>query len=439
MIELSEEQIQCKEAVHRWDEARDKPTFLINGYAGTGKTSTTRQTVDELEGLTLYAAYTGKAALVMQSRGCVGASTLHKLIYTPGGSAGKEQYKEKEAKYLELRKAFKAEGMQEPEIMKQPQVKKLWDDLEMLTKEAHSPIFRLNPDSPLRDAARLVIDECSMLGSNITKDILSFKIPIIVQGDPGQLPPVADEGYFDKLPPDFTLTQIHRQAKDSPIIKLATQARQKEPLRPGTYGDSKVITKSQMTPGMAMEADQILCGRNSTRHLNNARMRQLKGFGGPIPQPGEKLVCLRNNHEAGLLNGSLWIVDRCNQFGRRKLSLTVHPEEGGPSITVLAHSAYFTQYGNAFTADGQEETKGPNGQRTQKWVVELTKEEKALAFEMREAECFTYGYVLTVHKAQGSQWDNVLVLDESGSFGEHAHRHLYTAVTRAAKTVVIRL
>lgn len=437
MITLSAEQEECKAAVHHWAVHQPQQTFLVTGYAGTGKTSTIVPAMQELEGETLYAAFTGKAALVMQSKGCTAASTIHKLIYLPGGSAGKEKLEKKEEEIKKRVQDFTQEGLSDEEARQMPQIKKLLADIEMLNGEANSPIFRLNPDSPIRRAARVVIDECSMLDHDITKDLLSFGTPILVQGDMGQLPPVAGEGYFLREKPNFNLTQIHRQAADSPIIKLATWAREKVALRPNTYGESSVVTK--ITPEMALEADQILCGRNSTRHLNNARVRQLKGFSGPWPQPGEKLVCLRNNHEKGLLNGSLWTVVKCHPFGRRKLSLTVKPEEGGPAITVLAHNQYFTAYGDAGTPHGSSPAKGPNGKLTEQWVVDLLKAERSIGFEMREAENFTFGYVLTVHKAQGSQWNDVLVLDESSSFGADASKHLYTAVTRAARKVTVRL
>ena len=57
----------------------------------------------------------------------------------------------------------------------------------------------------------------------------------------------------------------------------------------------------------------------------------------------------------------------------------------------------------------------------------------------RNSDSFDYGYVLTVHKAQGSQWDNVVLFDESWAFREHRDRWLYTGITRAAErlTVVI--
>jgi hypothetical protein len=232
-----------------------------------------------------------------------------------------------------------------------------------------------------------LVHNCSMVSDDLAKDLLSFGTRVLVLGDPGQLPPVFGEGYFMKGEPDFRLTQIHRQAQESPILTLATMAREGRRIPEGVYGNCAVVHK--ITPELAIEADIILCGRNKTRHVNNARMRALRGFSGEFPQPCEKLVCLRNNHEKGLLNGSLWIVKKCHQFSRRKVSLTVVPEEGGFPISVLAHAQYFRQYGH---------TEDPVGPDDLTWVDKLQKEEKSIGFDIREAESFTYGYVLTTHK-----------------------------------------
>ena len=62
--------------------AKDGPQlFRLFGYAGTGKSTLARHLAENVEGLVVFAAFTGKAALVMRSKGCVGARTIHSLIY----------------------------------------------------------------------------------------------------------------------------------------------------------------------------------------------------------------------------------------------------------------------------------------------------------------------------------------------------------------------
>jgi exodeoxyribonuclease-5 len=83
--------------------------------------------------------------------------------------------------------------------------------LELQLKDIHKPRFMLNPGSMLREAKLLVLDEVSMVGDEMAHDLLSFGKPILVLGDPGQLPPVRGEGAFTKVQPDVMLTEVHRQ------------------------------------------------------------------------------------------------------------------------------------------------------------------------------------------------------------------------------------
>src|SRR5262249_40875325 len=55
--------------------------FRLFGYAGTGKTTLARHLAAHIDGEVKFAAFTGKAALVMRAKGCGGASTIHSLIY----------------------------------------------------------------------------------------------------------------------------------------------------------------------------------------------------------------------------------------------------------------------------------------------------------------------------------------------------------------------
>ena len=92
------------------------------------------------------------------------------------------------------------------------------------------PRFALNPQSDAAHARLIVLDEVSMVGEEMARDLMSFGKPILVLGDPGQLPPINGEGAFTNDAPDVMLTEIHRQAGESAIIRLATMARQGEPI-----------------------------------------------------------------------------------------------------------------------------------------------------------------------------------------------------------------
>ena len=97
------------------------------------------------------------------------------------------------------------------------------------------PRFALNPKSDAAYAKLIVLDEVSMVGEEMARDLMSFGKPILVLGDPGQLPPIQGEGAFTKDAPDIMLTEIHRQASESAIIRLATMARQGQPIGFGQY------------------------------------------------------------------------------------------------------------------------------------------------------------------------------------------------------------
>lgn len=249
-----------------------------------------------------------------------------------------------------------------------------------------------------------------MVGEGLALDLLSFDTKVLVIGDPAQLPPVEGAGYFTDAEPDAMLTEIHRQAVDNPIIALATKVRQGEALKHGTYGESRVIPRQELLADIVMSADQFLVGMNSTRRSANRRIRKLMKFSDDLPMVGDKLVCLKNNHDIGVLNGSLWkVADLPENKNRRIVKMAVSPDSDDELAVEVAVPVDFFY--------GREDQLDRNFRR---------------AYQE-----FDYGYALTCHKAQGSQWGSVAIADESGVFREHAGRWLYTAITRAAERVVI--
>ena len=178
----------------------------------------------------------------------------------------------------------------------------------------------------------------------------------------------------------------------------------------GQYGTSRVIRRGQLGAAAVTRADQLLVGTNRSRRAFNARMRELLGHTHAMPEVGEKLVCLRNDKKKGLLNGGTWLVDALHPMRGSKLKMSVTPEEdrGKKPVKISVLPAFF---------EGSEEE---------------------LPYPVRrESDEFDYGYALTVHKAQGSQWDSVVLFDESYAFREHRSRWLYTGLTRAAREIVV--
>ena len=373
-MQFSPQQDEALRAVARWLKEGQKPLFRLFGYAGTGKTTLARYFAEHVDGQVQFAAFTGKAAQVLRAKGAVNARTIHSLIYRPRGEEAVED--------------------------------------ETTGKTSINPTFSLNRQSPIAKAALVVVDECSMVDEQLGRDLMSFGTPILVLGDPAQLPPISGGGFFTEHEPDHLLTEIHRQARDNPIIRLALDVREGREFMKGDYGTAKVIGREDVNQDLVLAADQVLVGTNRTRRRYNQRLRELKGFDASYPQAGDKLVCLRNDPAKGLLNGSLWkVMTSSRETVKPGINLLVSPEEDDPDRGVSK--------------------------------IKLMK----AAFEDPDADIpwqqkkrfddFDYGYALTVHKAQGSQWDEVVLFDESYAFKDTRQRWLYTAITRAAERLTV--
>jgi len=218
-----------------WFENRtdEQQVFRVFGYAGSGKTTITRHAIGELglsamdsaggQGGVLFAAFTGKAALVMTRKGTP-ASTIHSLIYRVS-EATPEEVARVETEAAELRSEIVTMSAAERAFATE-RLKRL----ELRLADIHKPQFVLNEQSLVCDADLVVLDEVSMVGHEMAADLLAFGKPILVLGDPGQLPPIKGEGAFTDAEPDVMLTEVHRQAGDSAIIRLATMARESQPI-----------------------------------------------------------------------------------------------------------------------------------------------------------------------------------------------------------------
>lgn len=358
----SPQQEAALRAVSAWLKRGEPQVFRLFGFAGTGKTTLARQLAADRDGEVCFAAFTGKAALVLRGKGCAEARTIHSLIYR-------------------LRES-----------------------------DTDEPTFVLNDDSAAARADLIVVDECSMVDEELGRDLLSFGVPVLVLGDPAQLPPVKGGGFFTEAEPDAMLTEVHRQAADNPIIRMSMAVRDGRRIPLGTYGESRVIRRAEIDAGAVQAADQVLVGTNRSRRGFNARLRELAGHSDPLPQAGEKLVCLRNDKTKGLLNGGLWTVrtKAATRSGKLRYGVVPDDDPNRKPTRIAVRPEYFTE---------GEEGVPP-------------------AFR-RNSDAFDYGYVLTVHKAQGSQWDGVVLFDESGAFRENRNRWLYTGITRAAKRLTL--
>lgn len=367
-MDWTPEQAAALTAVSRWLKDPSGPqVFRLFGFAGTGKTTLAKELAKDVKRVA-FAAYTGKAALVMRRAGCPGAVTLHRLIYRPDGEE-------------EIGRRF-------------------------------VPQFIVCPESAAHFVDLIVIDECSMVDTELAEDLLSFRKKVLVLGDPGQLPPISnDAGYFTNAEPDFMLTEIHRQALDSPVLRLATLAREGKRLELGSYGSSSVVRDGDDVDLGA--SDQLLVGMNRTRRALNRELRKRRSRSGELPVTNDELICLRNNHRLGILNGEQFTVEENATNSARnvvKLKVTSRDLEEDQEPEELECTAFEHPF------RGMDVPQLP-------WRVRARHNE------------FDYSYAITVHKSQGSQWSNVTVYDEWS--GREHEKWLYTALTRAQTRVTV--
>jgi len=368
--EVAQWHAQCM-AERRASRRLSRQIFRVFGFAGVGKTKLAKSFADDVGGDVFYGAFTGKAALQLRKAGCLGASTIHALIYS---------------------------------VKKNPK-----------TGETK---FKLNMDCGLDKAALLVIDEVSMVDEELARDLLSFGCPVLVLGDPAQLPPVKGTGFFIAAEPDVMLTEVHRQALDNPIVRMSMDVREGRGLQPGTYGKSRVILRQTADPDelreLVLEADQLICGLNRTRVAFNNRIRSLKGLCGDArrwePSAGDRVICLKNDREKAIFNGGMWNVDKVTPTTNAFRLLVSSLDEKRAPLHVSVREEFFI--GNDKELD---------------WRIK------------KQTDQFTFGWGITCHKAQGSAWDNVIAFDEGAAFGDASDKWLYTACTRAAEKLTLVL
>lgn len=393
MIELTKKQQEAIDiSIERYEEGYNHT--IISGYAGVGKTTCIENLISSFntkcgikKNEICVAAYTGKAAQVLINKGYKNVITLHRLLYN--------NVLQKDGTYKHLLK------------------EKI-------------------------DYSIIIVDEISMVSEQMLKQLIDKAVYIIGIGDPFQLPPVAGKGDALLQSPHVFLDQITRQAAKSSIIQLSMKIRNKEPI--GFFKDDEVqvLPKEKLTEGMLLWADQIICATNKTRNNVNKKMRELLGKQGDLDE-GEKIICLsnywdktaKNQSDYALTNGVIGTIEnvypsyiQVPYFLGGGRYFTVNGDfvaETGQQFNSL-HIDRETMLGNKYSLDGNT-------------VYKLKANKKYRTLPPLE---FTYGYCVTGWKAQGSEWDKVLVLEENFPFDKTEHlRFLYTAVTRARKKLIL--
>ena len=379
MILTKGQEVGLKIAVQRYQSR--KPYTVIAGFAGTGKSTLVQFIIDALdlhEEDVVYIAYTGKASLVLRNKGCENAITAHKLLYH--------------------------------------------------AKEKPDGTYEFKPKRRLEENYKLIVlDECSMLPEEMWELLLSHRVHVIALGDPGQLPPVNGNSTILDYP-HVVLEEIVRQAQDSPIIRLSMDIRAGKFLDYGGPKECRIIPYDKVSDKLLLGADQILCGKNSTRHQLNDYLRQIKFQERYSKDPidGDKVICLKNNwsaigsNEEPLVNGMIgtiknvsFIEDKKCLYKPKMIADFISDNDGMYEDLHMDHKL-FTEKETTINKDNWKE---------------FVKNNRAYEFD--------YAYACTVHKYQGSEAEKIIVYDEWLGDIEYHKRWLYTAVTRSSKMLVI--
>ncbi|MBL4769454.1 MAG: AAA family ATPase [Rhodobacteraceae bacterium] len=372
--QLTGDQATALEAIHGWAHDPQGPSeFFLSGYAGTGKTTLLKML--DLQDHTLYLAPTGKACQALKIRG-VEAQTIHSLIYIPRAST---------------------------------------DEAGVTTLE-----FQAKDESLV--GTFLVVDEASMVSEDMATDLAKTGARILWVGDSGQLPPIGGDPSVLNGPNGVCLNQIVRQAFGSSIIEFSQAIRTSDNVRAtirqlrGTSDGTDVAILAKVPPKRIAEIarkyqmDQIICGFNIDRNAINRAERKFRRYVEPVCV-GERLICTLNNFEMGVVNGEMFdVVELSEGAVKDCVTAVLTGGEAGDHRTVQLHIPTLC------------------GESMHTW--------KRKTLSGRGVLFADYGYAVTCHKSQGSEWPSVLVVDSPCSLWEHS-RWLYTAITRAKQKVIV--
>lgn len=377
--QLSSDQMLAVEQARSWYNSRDARPFFLSGSAGSGKTTVARYIVEALGTTTQALAPTNRAAKIMRSKGVSTARTIHSVLFQP------TQWCETTGRAVDSR------CVQDEK------------------KHSHTVRFYKKPEPP-EGVRCFTIDEASMVGEAIGRDVAMFGIKTIVIGDPYQLPPVSDKpAYIRENLPGMELEASHRFDSMSNIGMLANLIRL-------SRGQSEW---SDLLPYVEFEAvdnyDLLLAWRNQTRWQVINILRALRGLPADQPQEGDKLISVANTYEAGVLNAD---------------ELTVN----GPIVPSTNLGAWRIPTAEAGVVTAWK--RGFQDHEGEKWAASQSRRKGT------DICALTFGECMTVHKAQGGEWDNVLVVDDLNAMRwafkdepRGINTWAYTAVTRAAKKV----
>ena len=391
-MELTPKQQEGLKIALERHKANEKYT-VISGYAGTGKSTLVKFIIDALDvdkDKVAYATYTGKAAEVLRKKGNPNAMTLHKLLYDsiPRQGGGFIRIPKKMLEYKII-----------------------------------------------------VVDEVSMVPKSMIDMLLKHKVYVIFLGDPFQLPQIDKKETHTLLDkPHIFLDQVMRQAAESEIIQLTMKIRNGEQIDFMNGKEVIIAPRTSLVTGHLTWADQIICATNASRISLNNQMREILGYSG-LPQDGERMICLRNYWEdfsedgsSSLVNGMTGIIK--NPFESFRMA-PMYVKMKNHKMDII-QGDFISDDGKTFNSVEMDKGMITTGEFSLDWRETYALGQLKNKIGDIIPREFTFGYAITCHKSQGSEWDKVLVIEERFPFDKKEHaRWLYTACTRAAEKLVL--
>lgn len=408
-VKLTYEQEEALRLIKAWLGAGDSSNwmFYLGGFAGTGKTTLMHHFINSLDRAPHCLAPTGKAASVLMKKlNGIRVRTIHSMLYKP------------------VEKSRARLFMLQMDLNKDPDNLRLkFQIVQEQRKLAREKISFVDQDEVgIMPHELVIVDEASMVTQKMLCDLEKTGAKVLFVGDPGQLPPVKDAGHFSRAEPDAMLKSVQRQALDNPIIKLSMDIRNSNPIQKNIKNEAIIrMPKSKFNLDGLTAYDQILCGMNIMRRKINRMVRKQTVLTGDetkvYPVIGEKLICLRNRPFDTAEHGRIWLIngEMCESTGAAFMDEMF----GDATMLPVKYDGLDVNFPiNPFHFDV---TYNPS------------LEEPLEADDNRRFVELDYGYAITVHKSQGSEWNRVLLVDDEMNVNNRSvrKRWLYTAVTRA--------
>jgi exodeoxyribonuclease-5 len=272
-----------------------------------------------------------------------------------------------------------------------------------------------------------------MVSVSLLRDMMFYGIPIVMFGDSFQLPPIGEENTI-LANPHFTIDEIHRQALTSPILALANYVRLNGVLNNLVHSNDVIRIPWHMPDCKrifnGIESDNqtiFLCGFNKTRVKLNEMARTRLGFKRDIPYPGDRVVCLKNNYDSGIFNGQLGTIVWCLPGESEQYKMTIDMDD-------THNLGFYEGIVSEILFNCEDYNK-----KMEDEVIEEGPKHFSKIKARQKVDYFDYGYALSVHKSQGSEWNRVVLFEQKSNFWDETYfaRWLYTGITRAVKKLLI--